>query len=195
MTTQTFRHLMIDLETLGTAHHAPILSIGAVFFDPDTGALGPEFYQAVDVSSAFDFGRPEGETFRWWMHQPDAARMAVLAGIASLPDVLTAFRLFCGKAPIVWGNGATFDITVLEYAYQTATGTAPPWSFRDVRDCRTLKDVGAPLGVETSMPERWGTKHHALDDARWQAKWVSEIWRKLRALATPAIPEEEGAAR
>ncbi len=30
-------HLMVDLETMGNGPYAPVISIGAVFFDPNTG--------------------------------------------------------------------------------------------------------------------------------------------------------------
>ncbi|ELT7358612.1 3'-5' exoribonuclease, partial [Escherichia coli] len=42
-TSRTCDHLMIDLETMGKNPDAPIISIGAIFFDPQTGDMGPEF--------------------------------------------------------------------------------------------------------------------------------------------------------
>ena len=42
------QHLMIDLETLGTDPTAPIVAIGAVFFNPKTGELGAEFIATID---------------------------------------------------------------------------------------------------------------------------------------------------
>ena len=33
-------HLMVDLETMGNGPYAPVISIGAVFFDPNTGETG-----------------------------------------------------------------------------------------------------------------------------------------------------------
>ncbi|MCI3769860.1 3'-5' exoribonuclease, partial [Escherichia coli] len=42
-TSGTCDHLMIDLETMGKNPDAPIISIGAIFFDPQTGDMGPEF--------------------------------------------------------------------------------------------------------------------------------------------------------
>ncbi|HAU5802086.1 3'-5' exonuclease [Citrobacter freundii] len=42
-------NLMIDLETMGKKPNAPIVSIGAVFFDPQSGELGQEFYSAVNL--------------------------------------------------------------------------------------------------------------------------------------------------
>lgn len=40
-------NLMIDLETMGKNKDAPIVSIGAVFFTPETGDIGQEFYTVV----------------------------------------------------------------------------------------------------------------------------------------------------
>lgn len=42
-------HLMIDLETMGSGPYAPIISIGAVFFDPNTGAIGDDFQVNVSL--------------------------------------------------------------------------------------------------------------------------------------------------
>ncbi|HBH4975072.1 TPA: 3'-5' exoribonuclease, partial [Escherichia coli] len=42
-TSRVWYHLMIDLETMGTNTNAPIVVIGAVFFDPQTGEIGPVF--------------------------------------------------------------------------------------------------------------------------------------------------------
>ncbi|EJJ2899129.1 3'-5' exoribonuclease, partial [Escherichia coli] len=45
-------HLMIDLETMGKNPDAPIISIGAIFFDPQTGDMGPEFSKTIDLDTA-----------------------------------------------------------------------------------------------------------------------------------------------
>ncbi|MCV5360349.1 3'-5' exoribonuclease, partial [Escherichia coli] len=38
------KHLMIDLETMDNKPTSAIASIGAVFFDPETGEMGEQFY-------------------------------------------------------------------------------------------------------------------------------------------------------
>ena len=176
------RHIMIDLETLGTNPDAPIIAIGAVLFDPATGEQGATFYEAVDFEDACRRGAASGSTIKWWLGQSDAARAAVVKGEALLEDVLRRFRMFCveesSAAPIVWGNGATFDISILEHAHRQI-GRNVPWKFFDVRDCRTVAALGEGLDVDRSMAK--GVAHHALDDAVSQARWVSEIWMKLRA--------------
>ncbi|EKD7851355.1 3'-5' exoribonuclease, partial [Escherichia coli] len=51
-TSRTCDHLMIDLETMGKNPDAPIISIGAIFFDPQTGDMGPEFSKTIDLDTA-----------------------------------------------------------------------------------------------------------------------------------------------
>ncbi|EHY2655224.1 3'-5' exoribonuclease, partial [Escherichia coli] len=51
-TSRTCDHLMIDLKTMGKNPDAPIISIGAIFFDPQTGDMGPEFSKTVDLETA-----------------------------------------------------------------------------------------------------------------------------------------------
>lgn len=71
-------HLMIDLETMGNKPNAPVVSIGAVFFEPSTGELGKEFYRVVSLKSSMDGGAvPDPETIIWWMQQNEEARKAI----------------------------------------------------------------------------------------------------------------------
>ncbi|WP_054413031.1 exonuclease, partial [Escherichia albertii] len=60
-------HLMIDLETMGKNPDAPIISIGAIFFDPQTGDMGPEFSKTVDLETAG--GVIDRDTIKWWLKQ------------------------------------------------------------------------------------------------------------------------------
>ncbi|MCD3127127.1 hypothetical protein GFK21_21410 [Salmonella enterica subsp. enterica serovar Enteritidis] len=39
---------------MGKKPNAPVVSIGAVFFDPQSGEIGPEFYTAVSLESAME---------------------------------------------------------------------------------------------------------------------------------------------
>lgn len=68
-------NLMIDLETMGKNKDAPIVSIGAVFFTPETGDIGQEFYTVVSLESAMGQGAtPDGDTILWWLKQSSEAR-------------------------------------------------------------------------------------------------------------------------
>lgn len=173
-------HIMIDLETMGTRFDAPVLSVGACYFDPNTGEIGKKFYGRIDMADAFNFGKTSGDTVRWWLQQSEDARKQLVEGKHTLEKVLTKFEDFYGHSEAcVWGNGATFDISIMEYAYMKCLGRQAPWKFWLVRDCRTIKDVAAPLMREPASPFK-GTAHNALDDALHQAEWVSKMWQKLR---------------
>ena len=175
------KHLMIDLETLGQGSKAPTASVGAVYFDPATGDLGKEFFAKINIEDAHRYGRIDGSTFKWWLQQSDDARLAISSGKAPIDVVLTKFREFCALAHedvVVWGNGPTFDMTILEHAYETVLRQPAPWKFWNVRDCRTMKDLATSLGMKIDYKAQ-GTAHRAIDDAKAQARWVSEIWRSL----------------
>ncbi|HFP5364253.1 TPA: RecE family exodeoxyribonuclease, partial [Escherichia coli] len=66
-TSRTCDHLMLDLETMGKNPDAPIISIGAIFFDPQTGDMGPEFSKTIDLETAG--GVIDRDTIKWWLKQ------------------------------------------------------------------------------------------------------------------------------
>ena len=174
------RHVMIDLETLGTGPDAAIIAIGAVLFEPSTGKIKSEFYYAVD----WDQGRTiDPETVKWWMLQSKEARDGVARNSGwPLHHVLKCLRLWLQDFEdlsvdydvLVWGNGATFDISILEDAYGKDN---IPWHFCGIRDMRTIKALAKDY---VEKPEFKGTAHNALDDAIWQAQYVSVLYQAIK---------------
>lgn len=171
--------LMIDLETLGTTPDCFILSIGAAEFNLETGEIGQTFHQRVDPELDQPGRRISPGTVKWWMGQSDAARKDVVRGDIELDELLFNFRRFVGDvAPgTVWGNGSTFDISILEHAYNYQ----PPWRFFAVSDCRTVEMLASPA-VTRRQFKRQGTHHSALDDAIYQAQYISAMIRHLRGV-------------
>lgn len=55
------KHVMLDLETMGSGPRAAIVAIGACCFEPETGRIGETFYQAIDLESSVDLGYQEAE--------------------------------------------------------------------------------------------------------------------------------------
>ncbi|HBA7072478.1 TPA: exonuclease [Escherichia coli] len=184
-TSRVWYHLMIDLETMGTNTNAPIVVIGAVFFDPQTGEIGPVFYIVISLTDAMNTGAvPDGGTIEWWLKQSSEARAAILTDQVKLKDALSRFREFINeysdeKFVQVWGNGATFDNVILRRSYERQ-GIPCPWRYTNDRDVRTMVALGLVIDFDarTSIPFE-GVRHNALDDARHQAKYVSAIWQKL----------------
>ncbi|ENA7202678.1 3'-5' exoribonuclease, partial [Escherichia coli] len=75
-TSRTCDHLMIDLKTMGKNPDAPIISIGAIFFDPQTGDMGPEFSKTIDLETAG--GVIDRDTIKRWLKQSREAQSAIM---------------------------------------------------------------------------------------------------------------------
>ena len=174
--TKQLRHAMIDLETMGTRPGAAIVSIGAVIFDPRYGEVSEDtFYRELDWEDQDRFICPE--TTKWWEGQSDEAKQAHF-GLDSLDDVLNELAEWLPEDCKVWGNGATFDITMLEDAYYQCE-IEVPWKFWNIRDCRTVLDMyESKRGGFNKAVNRQGA-HNALQDAIYQAKYITLMWRKL----------------
>ncbi|EEV7958627.1 exonuclease [Escherichia coli] len=181
-TSRTCDHLMIDLETMGKNPDAPIISIGAIFFDPQTGDMGPEFSKTIDLETAG--GVIDRDTIKWWLKQSREAQSAIMTDEIPLDDALLQLREFIDENSgeffvQVWGNGANFDNTILRRSYERQ-GIPCPWRYCNDRDVRTIVELGKAVDFDarTAIPFE-GERHNALDDARYQAKYVSTIWQKL----------------
>ncbi|HFQ8924743.1 TPA: 3'-5' exoribonuclease [Citrobacter freundii] len=183
-----YTHLMVDLETMGSGPDAPIVSIGAVYFDPSTGNTGAEFYQVVSLESSMSFGmKPDASTIQWWLKQSSEARSAILVdeamGLRETLELLADFiaeNAANGSHTVqLWGNGCSFDNVILRRAYAlTETPFAVPfWNDRDVR---TMVELGKSVGINPRFDIPFeGDMHNALSDARHQVKYVSAIWQRL----------------
>lgn len=123
------RDIMLDAETFGLKVNAPIVQIGAIGFDRDTGETGPGILLNIDLDDALRHGVADGETLARWLVQGDEARQGLLVNPLSRKEALGKLRSFCnhlrlqamnpaGNQVRVWACGATFDIAKLEYQYE-----------------------------------------------------------------------------
>lgn len=172
--------IMIDLETLGTTSGCPIVSIGAVVFDRKTGQLSDWFYSSVGFEKAREWGQVSQSTVDWWNKQSEKARASTDA--ATCDNVKQMARDFynwfqpLSKYAHVWGNGSSFDISILETFLIGQGITEPPWKFYLIRDCRTVEDLST---VSKKQFPRQGTHHNALDDAVYQAQYISAMIQQI----------------
>lgn len=178
MSNPKFYDLMIDTETLGPPPDGALLSIGAIFFDLHTGTLGPEFNAVIHLGSAVaDGGVMDPGTVLWWFGQSDAARHAVRFGGRHIHQVLDDFSAWiaehCRHEDVrPWGNGASFDLTIINSAYKRA-GRRAPWHFTNERCFRTLRNQYPSVVYDPN--EKGEGAHNALEDARFQAKHLFKI--------------------
>jgi DNA polymerase III epsilon subunit-like protein len=169
------KFLMVDLETLATTPNAAILTLGAVTFDPNSNRIYDEFYRRVDLESLESLDTYiDDDTVEWWSKQDKSVQDEAFnpEGREPIQSVLEDFYKFCMGSSKFWSHGATFDIVILEN-YFKQIGKPFPWNFWDVRDTRTLFD----LGYDPEMPQ--ANKHNALEDARRQAIGVQNMCKKL----------------
>ena len=166
----------IDLETLDKIPTSHIATIGAVKFDLEHGDIGERFERRIIMEN-----QPErtfdANTIRFWMDQPRIAREPIICGDTTLPNALADLADFLGdKKYNVWGNGATFDISILEDAY----AHNPPWEFWAVNDMRTIVRMAKMItGFDKKTVEFEGQPHVAVDDAAHQAKTIHMCYAAL----------------
>ena len=183
-------HVMVDLETMGKKHNAPIVAIGAVVFDPATGSIGESFYKVVCLESSVNWGAViDPSTVIWWLKQSSEARSAIVNDDAiPLLDALLQFREFVSdnvaggsKKAQVWGNGASFDNSILRSSYDCIAEDYP-WEYWNDRDVRTMVEIGQAISFDpkTTIPFE-GSRHNALADAIHQARYISAIWQRIIA--------------
>lgn len=194
-------HLMCDIETMGTSPTAPVLSIGAVLFDPlssDTweGLHKRSFLRTIDIEDAVKHSSGiEANTLKWWLKQSDAAIkrlvMGELVGLQPALNDLFKYALDRGSssalgaewrsfpvATCFWANSPSFDYVILEHSAKSL-GMKWPFFFSWYRDTRTLYDVAWPNGPDDRPQTNAGVHHDARDDAISQALMVQAAYKQI----------------
>lgn len=169
------QHITFDLETLGNNYNSPIIQIGAVKFEED-GSIIDTFKHNINWESLqrYDFDI-DYSTVRWWLSQSREAQDSVIdQGGVDLITALIDFNKWIGEPEKYeyWAH-ATFDPIILANAYRK-TGIKNPIPFRQQRDIRTLNFLAGKVEVEKE-----GITHTALDDAKFQAKYISIMLNKV----------------
>lgn len=171
---------MLDLETWGTAPGSALRSIGAVAFDPHGGQNWDEYvyYANIELASCEEVGlKVDPQTVEWWSRQSREAEDALLKEPRDLFTVVAQFHEWWSRVNGVylWSNGANFD-EVLWRSACDAVNRNVPWKYWNVRDTRTIWHAAH---INPKMIPRAGIAHNALEDARHQAKCVTQAYAKL----------------
>lgn len=164
------KHVVIDIETVDNKPGAHIIEIGAVAL----GGEGPEsrFQVLINSTHANEYGlTSSAETLNWWKQQDFyLPNVADEEGI----DIRDAYQRFLGwfgavadEKTRVWGNSPSFDCELLREALQRAGVGPTPWSFRNERDMRTLRDL---LPIDISSIPKMLPAHRGLNDALYEAE-------------------------
>lgn len=171
-------HVMLDLETMGTAPGSVIRSIGAVAFEFGGLVHTNTFYRNIDRDSCLDAGLTEdAKTMKWWQEQPADTQSIFDRDPELLPVALSQFYSWFKEVggEEVWAQGAAFDPVLTEHA-MLVCGILVPWKFWNVRDTRTLYAIADFAHHDFG---RTGIEHYALDDCLHQIKCVNAAVKQL----------------
>ena len=169
------KHLMVDLETMAVSPRSVILTLGAVHFNPYGTGYSDKIYFRIDIDDQDKLGREvDPNTLTWWSQQSPEIMEEAFSPDDRVPlvDAIDKFHKFAWGCSAFWSHGSVFDIVILENIYQQL-GKPVPWQYWQIRDTRTLFD----LGFDPDMPT--AAKHNALEDAIRQAAGVQNMYRKL----------------
>lgn len=170
-------NIMMDIETTGVRPGCRVLSIGLVEFDEkgtiDSLLVHPKLSDQVGVD--------DGKTMGWWDIQSAEAKSVfadnhilgesveyvykrIKTFIDDLVDARKSLSQGLEKVDVcIWGNGATFDNSIVQHMFY-AKGLPIPWNTFGDRCYRTaINMLGRP------SLQRQGVHHNALDDAMYQA--------------------------
>lgn len=188
-------HIMLDLETMGTAPGSVITSIGACFFDPNDRmrVIDRIFHQHIVLQDSVAKGfTTDPSTILWWMEQSQEARYTFITGqkekskpVLESLAAFTSFVLSEDNEPddiIMWGNGAAFD-NVLLSTYYSKVGRLQPWRHWNDRCYRTMKNQHPDIKLV-----RTGVHHSAADDAVSQALHM-QAWSNPGFLPHNIVPK------
>lgn len=173
------QHLMVDLETLGTDPNSAVLSIGAVLFTQE--ALGESIYILPSLKEQVKKRVVDAGTICWWFDQGAEAKKVFQwanASTLTIAGTVSDFVCFIDKHALdkknlkVWSNGAGFDVPIMEHMIKS-TGIEVPWKFWNIKCYRTLKS----MHPEFEKGIFCNTKHHALEDAKFQASCLQRFFK------------------
>jgi len=184
---------IFDVETLGKESNSVILSMAAIYFDPDKGQSYQEMYKdaffvkfdVVDQMKRLD--RKVGKTtMQWWAKQCENVKIKSFkpnpAIDVKFEDGYEQMRQWAASKNddkcYVWARG-NLDQLVLD-SFEEQLELKPIWPFSRWRDVRTAVDflygvntgyvtVEVPPWVDAFDPALHVTKHNPIDDCCYDA--------------------------
>lgn len=173
-------NVMIDLETLSVSNNASVLVIAGVKFNRNGNADKNTFYRRITLDSCIKLGLDiNNETVEWWNKQPEDIKKEIFEEKDRI-DISTAIREFTewfGNCKYIWSHGSCFDCVILTEIYKRLN-LQTPWMFYNIRDTRTLFDLG-----NVRMNDLSGeNKHHALADCYRQIEGIRKSLIRLKLI-------------
>lgn len=182
----------LDIETVSQKVNAAIGSIGLVSVNVITGQRVGMLFASVTMDSQ-PRRHKDAETLEWWCDRTktsqEAFDLTFTNPVCTLAEALTlvnqhieAMEHAHGQGGMVQvvGNGPEFDNAIVVDAFEEAK-IKPAWRYRGNQSARTFLWMGCAAGYNEKFDgERGGIKHHALDDALWEAHSAQAELHQIR---------------
>ena len=184
MTTLSEKHLVLDLETLGTKTNSCILSVGAVIFDPyktdvydfvcQNTEKSPDistYYKRVSLESCENIGMTiDDSTVEWWAKQSMEAQEEAFSDEDrhNIKDVIVELNKFSKPCKKFWAKSPDFDCSIIDN-YALVLNIGVPWQFWETRCIRTIEDF-------IEFKSATVNSHHALQDCFYEAASVQNMY-------------------
>lgn len=186
---------MMDIETLDVLGSSVVTQLAVVVFD-ESGFIVERYQRNIDAQAQIDLGRTiSWETLKFWMEQPDSARMSITAPESFDNLLLTAGDPFWtaykehSRAPLwlvrtelfdiarrhelkYWWSKGSFDFDIIEDLIKTSSGSFP-WTFRQKQCLRTAVNL-VPAAKEMAR-DAGNVAHSALGDCEHQVRQLCMV--------------------
>jgi len=171
-----YTDLMIDWETMSTHTNAQLLQLGMCFFDADDESeqyASSEF--KLDQTEQVEAGRHASKgTIAFWEGEDQILLENLKSGTYTMEAGSMLFRNtykeFAAPGCRVWGNGSSFDETLLRSMLEQTDNPHTPYAFWKVRDMRTMLEQWPVEKVKAAV------KHDGESDAIAQAMTIKKCF-------------------
>ncbi len=180
-------HIMIDFEAWDKMATAKPRSLGLVSFGNEDLSQVQKYWNIDQSDYRLDPCTISPSTVKWWDEQGgDAQQVFTNSMYLTLPitevlsEINDIFKKYLekGEMPILWANGADYDIAMINHLFRICE-MEPVWFHSNVADMRTVRKMFLEESkIIAKSLWKHGTKHFALHDAKVQASILVELNEK-----------------
>lgn len=177
------KHIMLDLETLGTSYNSVVTQVALIEFDIhkqfDINEDINVYSANIDIQEQINNGSViDGDTIKWWLNNNPEVLKSTLIDTKSINEVTNDITQFinnlCDKRDLnIWSH-ASFDIPILNNLLKI--GNQPSVYYRSVRDLRTINMLVDP-DMKLGYPRN---DHNAIKDCLNQIEYYVNLFNKIK---------------
>lgn len=181
--------VMLDIESLSTAHNGATIQIAAIAFEIENGKSVSVTNQFITPQSCVENGLDvNADTMKWWFYQDTYVQNQVLVKAIQGDHLFTALKNVAeylkelegiADKVFIWGYPATSDMTWLQQAYLAAK-LPYPVAYNRTRCLGTIADLyWEATGLKLSEQVKTKITHDALVDCQSQIEMVCKAYKEL----------------